>query len=109
VRGDILSSARDVAFSGLPNDIPNIQISGGLRPSMFSDSTRQLGSLMSQDALAGQQKGDAFAPLTYKPGPTAPTLTPPTNKSTLDDILNAAGTFSNLYDVARPWLKPKGF
>lgn len=109
VRGDILSSARDVAFSGLPNDIPNIQISGGLRPSMFSDSTRQLGALMSKDALAGQQKGDAFAPLTYKPGPTAPTLTPPTNAGTLDDILNAAGTFSDLYGVARPWLKPKGF
>lgn len=89
VRGDILSNAQDVAFSGLPSNIPVPTISGGLRPSMFSADTRALGADISSQARAAQAKGDTFAPLpdlptyqapegglpTYKAGPAAPTLT----------------------------------
>lgn len=89
VRGDILSNAQDVAFSGLPSNIPVPTISGGLRPSMFSADTRALGKDITSQARAAQAKGDTFAPLpdlptyqapegglpNYKAGPAAPTLT----------------------------------
>ncbi len=56
VRGDILANAQDASFSG-SSRIPKFEFSGGLRPSMFSGSTRQLGSAMSREALLDQLHG----------------------------------------------------
>ncbi len=93
VRGDILANAQDVSFSGLPprlqGMIPNIQ--GGLRPSMFSPATRQLGGLLSSQALEGQQKGDTFAPL-----PTLPSPTPLPSGNAFDTGLTLGGTAATL-------------
>jgi hypothetical protein len=89
VRGDILSRAQDVSFSGLPAGINPPTINGGLRPSMFSADTKALGTDMTAQARAAQAKGDTFAPLpdlptyqgpesglpTYSEGPKPPTLT----------------------------------
>lgn len=93
VRGDVLANAQDVSFSGLP---PRLQgmiptISGGLRPSMFSPQTRQLGGLLSSQALEGQQKGDIFAPL-----PTLPAATPLPSGNALDTGLTLGGTAASL-------------
>ncbi len=100
VRGDILSNARDVSMSA-PSDIPMPTISGGLRPSMFSDATRQTGKNLTASA--------ANTPIPTATMPTAPTLpTPPTlapfeSAGTGTDILNAANTVTGLlpagYDI----------
>lgn len=114
VRGDILARAQDatVDAGSLGPNIHVPTISGGLRPSMFSDSTRQLGGLMSAQALAGQQAGDTFDPLTYNAPPPIPGLTPLPESGTLDSILNTAGVVGTGLDAFSQWLaryktKPK--
>lgn len=81
VRGDILSNAKDVSFAGLPAGINVPTINGGLRPSMFSDSTRALGANMSQQALSEQQAGDHFAPLPSLPDYVGPSSGLPNYKA----------------------------
>src|SRR5262245_26703549 len=65
--GDVLANAQDVTFSGLPDyiHVPNIQ--GGLRPSMFSSASRQLGQNMSAQALRNNQTGADVPDLTALP------------------------------------------
>lgn len=91
VRGDILSNARDVSIAA-PSTIPVPTISGGLRPSMFSDTTRALGKNITANAAA-----------TPMPTPTPPVLQPMETAGTTDDILNTAGYLGNLakpaYDI----------
>lgn len=121
VRGDILANSQDVSFSGLPAGIPNISINGGLRPSMFSDNTRQLGRDISAQALDQQRKGDAFgalptlpdyqgptgklptykAPAPYVNPPPAPTMAPQPQSNGVDTALNIAGYAG----LAAPYLK----
>jgi hypothetical protein len=88
VKGDILSNARDVSLAA-PSDIPVPTISGGLRPSMFSPTTRQIGSNITANAAA-----------TPLPTPTAPVLNPMETAGTGDTILNTAGYLSNLVKPA---------
>lgn len=96
VRGDILSNARDVAIAAPPN-IPVPTISGGLRPSMFSDATRQTGKNITANA--------ANTPIPTATMPTAPTLQPMETAGTGTDILNAANTITGLlpagYDITK--------
>src|ERR1041385_732840 len=54
VRGSILANAQDAGVTGLPKGVPNIQFTGGLRPSMFSGDTRALGQQMTREALLSQ-------------------------------------------------------
>lgn len=129
VRGDILSNARDVAFTGVSPKIPVPQISGGLRPSMFSDNTRALGANMSAQARREQEKGDTFAPLpnlptysgptgslpdykslgvpppAYVAPPSAPSLTGLPQSGALDNILGTAGTVGSLAGLFGDYLK----
>jgi hypothetical protein len=126
VRGDILSNARDVSIAA-PSGVNVPQISGGLRPSMFSDATRTLGRTITDQALAAQQKGDTFEPLPalpdytaptsalpdYAAPPKAPSLTPLPEAGAVDSILNTAGTvgaladtFSSIYDRYRKKQQP---
>lgn len=120
VRGDILANAQDAKFN-LPSTIPQMSISGGLRPSMFSANTRALGGELSASALANQRKGDTFAPLptlpnyqwptsalpTYKAPapyvnpPKPPTLTPQPQANGFDTALGIAGYAG----LAAPYLK----
>ncbi len=107
VRGDILANAQDATIA--PGTLgPNVHvptISGGLRPSMFSDSTRQLGGLMSSQALAGQQAGDQFDPLTYQSPDPIPGLTPLPQSNGVDTFLNTAGVVGTGMDAFLQWLK----
>ena len=90
VRGDILSNARDVSMAA-PSDIPVPQISGGLRPSMFSDTTRQLGQNITANAAATQM-----------PVATPPTLQPFETAGTGSNILNTAGVIGSLAKTIPP-------
>jgi len=93
VRGDILSNAHDVSIAGLPSGITVPQINGGLRPSMFTDNTRALGTDMTQQAHDQQlAHTDAYALPTYKPPPAAPGVTPPVQANGVDTALTTGGT-----------------
>lgn len=80
VRGDVLANSQDASFSGLPSyiHIPNMQ--GGLRPSMLSQNSRDLGGVMSRNALAHQMSGD-----------DVPNLTPLPQSNGLDTTLQGIG------------------
>lgn len=97
VRGDILANAQDVVLN-LPSTIPQTTISGGLRPSMFSANTRELGRDMSAQALAGQRANDdLLAP---------PPLIEAPQAGKLDSILNTAATVGTLAS-AIPYRVPR--
>lgn len=107
VRGDILAHAQDATVD--PSSLgPNVHvptISGGLRPSMFSDSTRSLGGLMSSQALSDQQAGDHFDPLTYQAPAPVPGLTPLPQSGVADTFLNTAGSVGTGMDAFLQWLQ----
>lgn len=90
VRGDILSNARDVSIAA-PSDIPVPTISGGPRPSMFSDTTRQLGKNITANAAA-----------TPMPVATAPVLQPMETAGLGSDLLNTAGVIGSLAKTIPP-------
>lgn len=63
--GSLMQNMQPVQISGLS---PRLQgrvptFSGGLNPSAISPQARQMGGLMQQGAIEGQQRGDNFAPL----------------------------------------------
>ena len=63
--GSLLQNLQPVRMSGLSPQIQSKmpQISGGLSPAALGPLARQMGLLMQQNAVQGQQKGDTFAPL----------------------------------------------
>lgn len=67
VQGDILANSQDATISGLPDYIHMGQVSGGLRPSLLSDSSRALGANMSRTALANNLSGKDVPDLTPLP------------------------------------------
>lgn len=96
VRGDVLANSRDATISGLPSYIHVPNISGGMRPSMLSDNSRQLGAKMSRDALTSSMSGDAtkFGAL-----PTVPDATPLPESNGLDTALQGAAGVGSVLDT----------
>ncbi len=93
VRGDVLANSQDATISGLPSYIHPAQISGGLRPSMLSASSRAMGGNMSRQALADQMSGKYT---TMRDLPTVPEATPLPEAGKLDTALQwtaGAGSF----------------
>lgn len=103
VRGDILANAQDATFSG-SSRIPKFEFGGGLRPSMLSSNTRQLGSEMSRQALLDQLKGEStpfsdlpaadYSSIINAPGSPGGTALPQGGK--MDTILQAIGEYGGL-------------
>jgi hypothetical protein len=91
MRGDYMANAQDASFTPLAG-AHNFNLKSGFSPSMFSDSTRQLGRDLSSNALAANQQGDTFAPMTalpdYHAGAAAPGLTPIPQAGKTDSILS---------------------
>ena len=116
VRGDILSNGKDASFSGLPSYLHVPTTTGGLRPSMLSDTTRQMGTNLTRDSmlaqLAGEKNGYAM------PGaPTAPTPQGLPQPGGLESTLSGVGLAGGLTSAASPIIqqllkslmtKPKG-
>jgi hypothetical protein len=88
VRGDILANAQDANITP-PAGVTMPTITGGLRPSMFSSNTRQLGGVMSRNALANELAGTDVAPLTPLPSP-------PTGAGALQGVALGAGFLNAL-------------
>lgn len=93
VKGDVLANGQDASVSGLPSYIHVGQVSGGLRPSMLSDSTRALGGQMSRNALADSTSGKYT---TQAPLPSVPGATPMPDPSALQGLLSKTGIASGL-------------
>lgn len=86
-RGDAMANLQDVKINAGPRvNIP--QISGGLRPTLLSQNSRDLGAEMSRQALLGQMEGDQFTPM---PAPNMPQPTPLPQANGLDTFLNILG------------------
>lgn len=107
VQGDILANAQDVQFSG-SSRIPKFEFSGGLRPSLMSADTRELGRNMSREALLSQLKGSP-TPFSDLPAadygsiinaPGAPGGTPLPQGSRLDSVLQAISQYGGLAATA---------
>jgi hypothetical protein len=106
VRGSILANAQDATISGLPKGVTVPNISGGLRPSLFSGDTRALGQQMTRDALLSQMAPQVTPYSDMKPldvssitSMKAPGPTPLPQASTLDSILANIGMYGGLAGV----------
>ncbi len=98
VRGDILANSQDASFSGLNPKIHVPTMSGGLRPSMLSASTRALGGQMSRNALADSTSGKYT---TQAPLPTVPGATPLPEANAYDKILQGTATGAGFLDALK--------
>lgn len=114
VRGDILANSQDAQVSGLPSYIHVGNVSGGLRPSLLSGNSRQLGAKMSRDALTSSMTGDQtkFGAL-----PTVPDATPLPESTGTDTALQWASGAGTILDTlgrlgtsgkSRPQVQPGG-
>ncbi len=107
VRGDLMANAQDATISGLRPTIQPPNISGGLRPSLFSDNTRALGSEMSRKALMDQMAGDKFEPMAplptfdKMPDPNIPDVTGLPQAGKLDTALTGIGTAGTIWDIIK--------
>ncbi len=106
VRGDILANAQDANVQA-PAGVPMGTVTGGLRPSLLSASTRELGGNMARNALLTQMKGPGKIDYPTAPSapqyptapalptyPTAPGLPQMPQASGLDTALNVGGAVS---------------
>jgi hypothetical protein len=112
VRGDALANLQDVQISGLPNGVHMANITGGLRPSMFSGNTRALGQQMSRQALLDQMAGDPTPFSDLKPldlssitARSAPGPTPLPQGNALDSILANIGMYGSMASAIAPALQ----
>lgn len=94
-RGDVLSNSRDAEIGDLPSYIHVPNISGGLRPSMLSASSRALGANMSRQAMLHNLKGD-----------DVPDLTPLPEAGAYDKVLQGVGTGAGFLNAASGLFKP---
>ena len=57
MRGDIMANIQDVVATGLPEGVPDITFTGGVRPSLLGPNSRAFGREMSRQALLNQMPG----------------------------------------------------
>ena len=98
VRGDILANSQDATFTGLPDYVKMPTVSGGLRPSMLSDTTRQAGRDLT--SLAASQMGKDR--IDY---PNAPPIQPIPDASLLESIMGAGSTTAGILSALSPLAK----
>ena len=101
VHGDTIANVQDYQLGGSGR---TLSATGGLRPSLLSGGTRQLGADVSRQALLSQMgQGGKSDPYTYTPQMTAPTPVP--QAGTLETIGNVAGTAGNALSIYQQLLK----
>lgn len=98
VRGDVLANSQDATVSGLPSYIHVGNVSGGLRPSMLSASSRALGGQMSRNALADSTSGKFT---TQAPLPTVPGATPLPSAGAFDKVLQGGAIGGSFLDALK--------
>lgn len=100
--GDALHNVQDVNFNFQPKtgSLPNFNITGGLRPSLFGANARNAGSELSRQALlALMTKSDVPSASSAIDMPAAgalPTLQGPTHSGALEKTLGGVGLGSSI-------------
>lgn len=102
VRGDILAGVQDVGVNA-PAGVNVTSFSGGLRPSLLSGNTRELGGQMSKEALLDALSGTPAPFSTMQPydvssitSRRAPAQTPMEQPGTMDKIMEQIGLWGGL-------------
>jgi hypothetical protein len=106
VRGDILANVQDVGIDA-PRGVNVTTFSGGLRPSLLSPESRQLGGVMSKEALLSALSDDAPRPFSnMQPfdasaitSRRAPAQTPLQQPGALDKIMENIALYGGLAGV----------
>jgi hypothetical protein len=62
VRGDLMANVQDARFSR-PAGVPDMALSGGMRPSALGPNSREAGRTLSSQALSALKSGDSFMPI----------------------------------------------
>jgi hypothetical protein len=88
VRGDLMANVQDARFSR-PAGVPDMSLSGGLRPSALGPNSREAGRELSSQALSALKSGDTFMPINPM-GPIDLDANMP-QESTFDKILGGVG------------------
>lgn len=102
VRGDVLANVQDATVSA-PAGVNVTSFGGGLRPSLLSGNSRELGRQMSREALLSQMEGTP-TPYTDLELPdfdairarTAPELTGLPQPSGFDRVMEGIGTYGSM-------------
>lgn len=112
VRGDLLANLQDVSVGGAPKGVNVVNFGGGLRPSLLSGNSRELGQQMSREALLSEMKGTPTPYSDVKPfdasaitSRTAPDLTALPQNSTLDSIMNNIALYGSMAGAVGTALK----
>lgn len=101
--GDILANLQDVQISGVPSHLPNVQVSGGLRPSNLGAGARAAGQGLTAQALQALLSGSDVPPATDFQGAVldAPKATPTPQAGKSDTFLNYLATIGGLAGAAQ--------
>lgn len=102
VRGDVLANVQDATVSA-PAGVNVTSFGGGLRPSLLSGNSRELGRQMSREALLSQMEGTPtpYADLELPDfesirNRTAPELTSLPQPSGVDRVMEGIGTYGSM-------------
>lgn len=114
VRGDMLRNLQDVTVSA-PRGVNVTSFSGGLRPSVMSPETRQLGGVMTKEALISALEDDAPRPFsTMRPfdvspitSRRAPAQTPMQEPGKMDKIMEQIALWGGLAGVGANAFAPQ--
>ncbi len=91
LRSSLLMNLQDASFNR-PTGVPNIALSGGLRPSAIGPQAKQAAQLMNQKALMELMNGESYSDL---PAPEKVGLTALQTPSGVDTALGVAGSVGN--------------
>ena len=100
--GDILANLKDVSISA-PSHLPQISVSGGLRPSVLGAGSQAAGKGLTAQALAALMSGsDVPAATDFNSAVmSAPDLTPTPQAGKSDTFLNYLATIGGLAGAAQ--------
>lgn len=100
VRGSLMQHLQPVSFSGLNPRINVPTMTGGLTPAALGPEVREMGALLSRQAILDQLKGDTFDPMTSTDFNAsllpAPKLQEYERSGLLDKILGGLGLAGNI-------------
>lgn len=93
-RGDLMANVQDARFTR-PAGVPDMSLSGGLRPSALGPNAREAGRTLSNQSLTALMSGENFMPINPV-GPVDLNANMP-QESSFDKILGLVGTAGNAY------------
>lgn len=106
--GDALANVQDVNIDFQPKSgsLPQMGVTGGIRPSMFGPTSRAAGADLARTALANKLAGNTGLPEMSAPV-GMPTLSPPTQAGALEKTLGGVGLGGSILGALGEELKKR--